>query len=273
MNTIDYNLLERKFSFFLASRPNGLFSMNAAELLKEENMDQLLHIYMPTIKAAAPDVAGTYFCSWFRSVCLVHQYAVSVCDAAMDLSLSNLDIQLYSRDGRCVFACVYRHPRQNMAPAGLRESWREEAFASFYGDQVRPLFESVSRSSGVNIGQLWGQLPSGFPSAIELFLQEANGDDGLRLRIEDDYRYLTGQLDGEGVCGRKRNPFDVKLRLVDNPYDPEKPYYMKTSCCLFHHTEGGYYCYTCPRLTAEEREERKAAMLAEAKRQAAAGSR
>nr|WP_279590354.1 (2Fe-2S)-binding protein [Paenibacillus lupini] len=39
---------------------------------------------------------------------------------------------------------------------------------------------------------------------------------------------------------------------------------MHSSCCMYDRRENGTKCYTCPRMTSDEREERKSEILATA---------
>ncbi len=264
MTSIDYELLERKFYITRTEKEDVVFSMKAAELLREKNMDRFLRAYIPALKALEPAAAGTGFCSWFRSVCLAQQYAVSLCDTALDFSLSNLTVQLYLKDGWTWFAFKLGEGREISAPSVGREAWRADVFTTFYRGQVRPLFEAVARSAQADVGQLWGQLPAGFRNYVDTAMQEAGDDAARREQVSDDYRFLSQELDG-AVFGRKRNPFDVKWCMIENPRDPAKPLRMKASCCMFYRTEGGSYCLACPRMPAAEREARGAKRLAEAR--------
>lgn len=258
---IDYSLLENKYYLSPTEQENAVLTVRASDLLLKENMDLFIHDYMKLMKALEPAAAAAGFCSWFRAVCLAQQYAVSLCDTAIDLSLTNLTIQVYLRDQFLWVSFKYDVLRTHGPSAGEREVWREAVFTSFYRDQVRPLLEAFASSADLNVGQLWGQFPSGFDGAVEMFMIEAESE-MQRTQIADDFYFLTHQLDAS-IFGRKKNPFDVKIRFIDNPRDPLKPMRMKASCCMFYRTEGGSYCYSCPRMTSQEREERKTKLLAE----------
>jgi len=264
MGAIDFKFLENRLFFTQHDISNAVLSIHAAELLHQDEMDRFIRAYMQIIKTDDPAAAGTYFFSWFRAVCLAQQYAVSVHDASLDLTLSNLTVQIYPKNNAYWFAFRCNDIREYHAPSGCRKTWLKEVFTSLYRDQVRPLIESVSRSARVNNGLLWGQFPTGFHHYLDLF-QEHVGDDSKRRQIEDDYRFLRKELEG-AVFGRKKNPFDAKIRLIENPWEPGKHLHMKTACCMYYRTEGGDYCYTCPRLTEAERDGRKAAILAGIKR-------
>ena len=264
MSAIPWDVLESKFYLTRADRSDADLSVRAADLLDRSGMDEFIREYTVRIKALEPAAASAGFCGWFRVVAAAQQYAVSLWDAALDLSLSNLTIQMYRKDGWYWLSFKVEEPREFLysPAAGTRERWREDVLTAFYRNEVRPLLESAAVSSGTNVGLLWGQFPSGFHYYFEQFLLAAENDE-RRRQIEEDYRFLIRGLGGE-VFGRKRNPFDVKIRLIDNPHARGRPMAMKTSCCMFYRTEGGSMCYACPRMTDEEREGLKAAMLARA---------
>ena len=264
MDGIDFGFLENSLYFTQNDIRPAVLTVQAAELLHPAEMDRFIRTYMPLIKTDDPAVAGTFFCGWFRSVCLVQQYVVSVHDTSLDLSLSNLTVHLYPKNDRYGFAFRCNEMREFQAPPVLRKTWLKEVFTALYRDQVRPLVESVSRSTRANTGLLWGQFATGFHYYLNVFAERV-GDGFRRRQIAEDYRFLREQLDG-AVFGRKKNPFDVNVRYVDNPWEPGKPLPMKATCCMYYRTEGGDFCYTCPKLTEAERAERKAAILAELKK-------
>jgi len=265
MGAVHWDVLESKFYLTTEDHGGADLTARASDLLERSAMDEFIREYSARIKALEPAAASAGFCGWFRVVAAAQQYAVSLCDAALDLSLSNLTIQMYRKDGWYWVSFKVERPREfRYSPdAGTRERWREDVLTAFYRDEVRPLVESAAASSGTNAGLLWGQFPSGLHYYYEQFLLAAENDPERRRRIEDDYRFLSRGLGGD-VFGRKRNPFDVKIRLIDNPHAPGRPMAMKATCCMFYRTEGGSMCYACPRMTDEEREGLKAAMLARA---------
>jgi ferric iron reductase protein FhuF len=250
------NVLEKNFYFGLTDREDALFSMSAAELLKPGEMKQFLRMYASCIKARELKPAAAYFCGWFGYVGMAQLYMLAVKNKQIDLSLANMTIQLYARDGHFLFA--FKPDRWSERP--LPESGKErseqrlQALEQFYAHTVRPLFTAVSAAAEIGIGQLWGQLPARYSYCKDMLLALAGSAD-LQARIDGDFAALVHQLAPE-VFGRKQNPFRVRIRLLEDLHDPARKIPIKSACCLYFMTEGGDYCYNCPKLKDEERKKR-----------------
>lgn len=264
MQQADFDKLERHFFTSRREMANVVWSGPASELLETAQMSSLIGVYARLIKAPDPAPAATYFSGWLCGPALAVQYAMSVWNKAFDLSLNNLTVQLYAQDGYHRFSFMLNRWAEQDGPAdeAARAEWRGRVLQDVYGNTVRPLLEAVSAAAGVNVGQLWGQLPARFQYERDGWLKETE-QELLRRRIADDFRFLTEQLDLQ-VFGRTKNPLGVKLRLIEDPFDPDRQVSMKSACCLYYRTEGGRYCYTCPRLKEAERADMRARLRAEA---------
>lgn len=235
-----------------------VFAEAAARLAERGTMEKLLEAYAPLVKALDPVTAATYFCNRFAAACLSLQYAVSVLGYSIDLSLDRLTVQLlvdgegkpemgFKLDG-------WAEEREPLEEAE-RRLWLQRVFADFYGNTVRPVYESAAAAAGVRAGQMWGLLPTRFNYMTEQW-RLAAPDERVRNRIAADYALLVREVPG-AVFGRSKNPFDVTIRWIEHLLDPGKQVRMKNACCHYFGTEGGSYCYTCPRIKEEEREARR----------------
>lgn len=246
-----------KFNVGPSDADKVVYAIPASRLLEPEEMERLLEVYRPLMKGLDRIAAATYFCNQFANVGLALQYAISVLGRSIDLSLSNITVQLYAQEGKSGIAYKLDRWSAQAAPIGLaeRRSWLEDVYAGFYGGTVKPLYESVSNVSGIDRGQLWGLLPTRFNYMTEQWMLAA-ANEQERAAIADDYAFLAKELPAS-VFGRVKNPFDVIIRWVEDLKDPCKQLRMKNACCQYYRTEGGYYCYTCPRMKESEREERR----------------
>ncbi|MGO0061116.1 Fe-S oxidoreductase [Brevibacillus fluminis] len=252
---MEVNQLAEYFSIHLQKKDNALVSLAGTEAQHTGNMNALLEAYAPLIKAREPKAAAAYFGSWISSLALCLQYALSMENKAPDLALSNLTIQLYREGGQhdWSFAFVVEEWKEGNGPSGEAEraSWREETLSRFYAETMRPLLEAAAQAGGHEVGQLWGQLPTKFNYYLEHF-SDAAPSCAIRHRIAADYDYLRGEL-SPAVFGRKKNPFDVKIRYIPDWRDDSKQVRQKNVCCLYYLTGDGQYCYTCPRMKESER--------------------
>ncbi|CAM4212280.1 hypothetical protein [Paenibacillus tarimensis] len=254
---METQLMQDKFHTTTLKREGTVASYPLAELCEPGLMRAFLKEYGGFIKAMEPAAAGAYFAGWLSYPALACQMMMSLYGKKLELSLDNLNVDLYLHGERAALSFRLNKWAMEAEPAELsqRARWRNELLAAFYGDSVRPLLAAVSEACGVHIGQLWGQLPTRFQYGIDAVEAEA-WPEPIRERVESDYMYLKQGLEG-GVFGRAKNPFDVHFKLVPDLYNPDEQVRLKNACCYFYCTEGGYYCYTCPRISETEREKRR----------------
>jgi ferric iron reductase protein FhuF len=254
MTTIDFDYLEKNMYFTRTDMPQEIFRIELADLLDKHHARKLVEQYGLVLKALKPEVAATYFSLWFGWICAALQYTISHHDAAYDLSLRNLGGQVFLFNERPRWAFQLHDIDSVSVPQGDRSAWRKRMLTSFYADQVTPVLAAVSAAAGIGVGQLWGQLATRLHYAQDAWLREA-ANVRVRQTIEEDFAYLQYEL-GADVFDRKRNPFDINFRQVDNPRIPGETLRIKASCCLAYLTDTGHgYCYTCPRMGEDEREQ------------------
>ncbi|WP_379127077.1 (2Fe-2S)-binding protein [Paenibacillus sp. sgz500958] len=247
--------LTTKFDLHFTAPEGAVYSYVAVELLDPEHMRRFIYEYAPLIKALDDTAVGAYFAGWFTSAALALQYSLSVFDAAPDLSLNNLHIHLIPAAGYCRVAFSLQKGELNPAPNEpfKREEWLLQILTDFYKNTASPLLQCVSEASGLSLSKVWGQLPTKFNYYLELFTSGRTGDSHVK-QLSDDYTALKTKLPPEAF-GLSNNPFHVKIRIIEDLADPQRTTQMRNRCCLYYRTEGGSYCYTCPRLKEEERAE------------------
>ncbi|WP_019910832.1 (2Fe-2S)-binding protein [Paenibacillus sp. HW567] len=245
-----------KFDLHPAQPAEAQHSFKALELVHEQGMRAFLDCYRPLMKGLDDKAAAAYLGSWFSSLALAVQYSLSVYSTIPVISLSCLSIHLIPASGYCRIAFSLQDWEMENGPKEeMREAWRNEVLVRFYRDTAAPLLHSLHEASGLSLSDLWGQLPTKFNYYIELFADGLQ-DSKLLDTVQDDYRYLKHNLPAD-ILGMKRNPFDVTVRRIEALDDPERTVQMRNRCCLYYRTEGGSYCYTCPRLKEEERAARR----------------
>ncbi|GGG11456.1 IucA/IucC family C-terminal-domain containing protein [Paenibacillus abyssi] len=258
MATFDFLYLEEKFNIVRSDREEIIFAMSMASLLEEENAQQFLAVYAPLIKTTDLDAAAAYFAGYLGAAAASLQYSLSVWDAMFDLSCENVIVQLHRAGEYFRLAFKLINDTVEFAPRDSEErlKWREQRLTTYYHDSVSPLFQVFARCAGVDVKMLWGQLPTRFNYYMEIWMSELENA-APKSRLEADYRYLREDL-AAAVFGCKKNPFEVKIRWIESLNEPGRQMRMKNACCLYYKTEGGQYCYSCPRLKEEDREARRA---------------
>ncbi|RUT33355.1 (2Fe-2S)-binding protein [Paenibacillus zeisoli] len=260
---LNYELFEQLFCMVREDPLDAVLSMPASDLLTEEAAAAFLKAYQVEIKGQDLQVAATYFASAWRGLGVTLQYMISLTENRLDLSLTNLTLHISRRNGypsiffRLLNAAEHPWPEQD------RNIWRSEAIQSFYRDTLRPVVEVLASVSGLPAAQIWGQLPLGVAYYLrhigDTLEQEAD-----RIRLQEDYEYLIKDVDS-AIFGLARNPFDYKPKWIDDPYNPGQLSQMKPTCCLAYRTDTGHgYCYSCPKLTRQQREEKAASIMAAA---------
>ncbi|MBB6733123.1 IucA/IucC family C-terminal-domain containing protein [Cohnella zeiphila] len=254
----DAGKLEQSFSVVSKERPNALWTASASDMVRPETMSSFLALYRSRIKAAEDGTAATYFCGYIRSLAFALQYGVSVYDRALLLPLENLTIQLVPDNGYDRLWFVVHSWEDEAAPGdpAARENWLGEMLTRFYRGTIRPLVQTMQSLTGLPEVHLWGQLPTLFQYYSDVYREDPDMQPYLDV-FEADYAFLRYGLDPQEAFGRPKNPFDVKPRYTESLTDPGRQTLLKNACCRFYCTEGGDYCFSCPRLKETEREKQR----------------
>lgn len=260
---LDYELFEQLFGIVREHPHDAILSIPASELLTVESAEAFLKAYQIEIKGQDIQVAVTYFASAWRGLCVTLQYMISLSEVRLDFSLANLTLHLSRRNGYPSVLFQLQSRAEHPWPAQDRNNWRSEAIQSFYRDTLLPVIGVLASVSGLRAAQIWGQLPLG----VAYYLRHISGtleQEADRIRLQEDYEYLTQEVDSS-IFGVSRNPFDYKPKWIDDPYHPGQLSQMKPTCCLAYRTDTGHgYCYSCPKLTRQQREEKAASIKAAA---------
>ncbi|MBA2944174.1 (2Fe-2S)-binding protein [Paenibacillus sp. CGMCC 1.16610] len=253
------HVLAEQFGVTTESHPQPLFTIAGSRLSTVDGMRELISAYSPLMKALEPAAACVYFISRL-GVLNMAVHGMMLKDELIDLAPELWTLQIYMhKQGYAEFRYVLDDIRQLEGPReGVRSAWRKEHLSHWYGTHIRPIVEAASLAADMDITHLWKLFPTRMRYMFDR-LKEQAGSEQEQLRIEDEWTFVSRELNGQ-VFGRAGNPLNVKFIYLDYPSAPGEPdtqVRMKSGCCMFYCTEGGYYCYTCPRLKPSEREERK----------------
>lgn len=253
MHTVDFKQLEEKFFLTLYEPRNTVLTMPAFDLIQVENMMHLIDTYSPLIKAGERSTAAAFFCTWFAGLCGAMQSMLFRGEGViLDLSLRNISVQLYADAKYPLFSFKINEVRFIKIPNIDREAWCKKVLYSFYREQVRPLIEILSQLAQISVLPLWGQIINTLYAQMEEEMVEAS-DEKSKKSIIYHYSILTRGIDASAF-GLRKNPFDIKLKFIEHPNNPDQRILIKTACCLAYRldTEFGY-CYSCPRLKEKDR--------------------
>lgn len=270
---IDYQFLEEQCYIVRERREQAIYTIEGEELLDRLRTEQFLVQYQSEIKGLDIQVAATYFAASWRVLCTALHYMASLTLTRLNFQLDNLTLQIVPVHQFPMVFFVLRDDSESAWPAvadkaveagesgeaGEADGWQEQQLGSFYKETLQPVMESVAGVSKLPVTQLWGQLPLGIAYYIK---QLANRLDTAeqRERLWADHESVK-EMSAEWF-GVKRNPFTIKEILVDNPYSPGEKTPLKPTCCLAYRTKTDIgYCYACPKLTKQQREEKRIELM------------
>ncbi|OMF25383.1 hypothetical protein [Paenibacillus peoriae] len=253
MGTVDFQHLEEKFFLTLKELDKTVLTIPAFDLLKVENMNHLIDTYGTLIKAKERSAAAAFFISWYAGVCGAMQHMLYQGNVLLlDLSLSNLSVQLYVVDGYPLFSFKINEVRFNQISIMDWDEGEKKSLDSFYREQVTPIIQLLSQLAPINAIPLWGQIVNALYAQMEEELAEAS-DEESRTRIISFFKLLTHDVDASAF-GLRNNPFNIKPNFIEHPNIPDQKMLVKTACCLAYCLDREFgYCYACPRLKEKDR--------------------
>lgn len=253
---IDMEFYEQYYYVTDRALPDLLFERGLEELARPEGAAAFIAAYAPEIKAKSPDVAATYFASWAGRLCAAYQYGLWHDGVKLDLAADNMVLQMHPTPKGTALSFRVKALRAKGMPDGAGTAWEEEAYGAlseFYFGHIRPLLEGVAAAGGVPAGTLWGLLATGMYYILDLWKGMVKEED-KQVRLEQLTGLLVNRLEPR-VFGRARNPFRLKFRQVESLSQPGETVRLKAACCLAYKTDTDHgYCYTCPKITTEERD-------------------
>lgn len=215
-----------------------------------ETMSLFIHARTECFNSTDLRVGGANTMKWFGNLITSQLYL---------LSHENKWLQYESismkENGKGV-AIQILQPKLEDVPEIQREMFVETKLRDLFTN-FQPVFQSVSQISGLSIQQTWGLLTNSYYNHLIKWLETHKENE----KIECDAKLLKS-LDS-AIFGLKRNPYDVSFRYVNSWWEPTEPVRVKTACCMSYLKSEGHYCYSCPKLSSEERVERGKQLNAE----------
>ncbi|MNN16956.1 hypothetical protein D3C81_1301180 [compost metagenome] len=186
---------------------------------------------------------------------------IGVADRWLSFSPENLTIQVRVVNNYPFLFFVVKDSQELSWPEGEKSEWREEWLGRFYQQTIAPVFACISNITGLPLGQVWAQIPLG----IEYYVKHINSileEETHQEELMEQYHFLIRELDPSWF-GLHRNPFNINWKWIDDPRREGGKVPMKPTCCLAYRTDTGHgYCYSCPKMTKEQREDKRQQMIA-----------
>lgn len=255
---IDFKALE---SLYIQLSPEGSaspsFELAASELLESDSAREALQFSGRIYKAIGDELAASMLGTTLFRLCAGSMVIMARSDVALDLSLNNLKLQINDHGDYAGFGFQIREVRSTPLPeaAGTRETFVRSALAELFKQTITPVVQAISAAGSIKPGIIWAQAGALMISFASTFAAK-EADEEVVARFNGCLSILTEQLSGE-LFACRRNPFAHNPRYIDSPYQPGGKLIIRSGCCMFYCRENGEMCYNCPKLTPEQREERR----------------
>ncbi len=228
-------------TFFIkvVDRPEEIRGLDLNHIVEKQMLESLIEKRTECIQATDHRAGGANMMKWLGNLVTAHLYFLFV----ENKSLSYQQLAFVD-EGKDAYMEVIQPILEEVPLAGRLEYIRENLSQLFA--TCRPLFEGISKSSGLSIQQTWGLIANPFYNHIDSWIN--NGD---AKQVEINLELLKSIT--PSVFGLKRNPYDVTFRYVSSWQDANKSVRIKAACCMSYLKAEGNYCFSCPKLSPEKR--------------------
>ncbi|WP_100400217.1 hypothetical protein [Bacillus sp. FJAT-44742] len=234
------------FSVTKSKHTIGTYRHKLLDLTGNEDSSALFEWYKPLIYAPGNDVTAVFLASRIsRFAAFVHWAAAS--GHSCDFQSVFLSAASY-RKREPIF--TYHVPDFETFHDSSHQA-RLSHIQYFYQRVLSPVFQQWSAIAGLPNRELWGQLYYQVPHFLEL--ASARESDRVKHLLEKDWNYIKNGDPGKFFL-EKQSPLHFHIRPILNPVDNSTTY-TKPVCCLNYKRAKQPYCYKCPRLTPEQRQE------------------
>lgn len=259
---LNYNVLEQYGRIFRSLSEDSVRDISLMELARPEHGKLWIEVYQHHLQAETAGVAAVYVMHAVRGLLAAAHYMISTCDSYVDLSLPNVSLQMELNESGAPQLIFVLHKTQEYKLTDQADAAeRQQILERFYSGTLRPIIEAVGAAGRVPAMVLWKQFPGVLDYYVNLFRNGLSCEEQhLADRLTEDH--MAVKQFGPEVFGCKKNPFDLEPVYIENPLSADEPFQMKPACCEYYRVGGGKNrkCFTCPRMTAEEREARAAEM-------------
>lgn len=261
---MDFSLVEMYFHISPEGMEEAVFQLPAAEFRNKEAMQIALAAGGQMVQATGNELAASFIGTSLCNACSVMLLMAAQYNRLLDLSMNNLTLQVELHDDHAHLGYKIESLRWQDLPQE-EPAWSGFLLArmtDYITNEVVPAVEAIAEHAGVKNAMIWSQYAYQL-AFVRDFVQENEPRQEVLARFLRGYELVTEGIPAEAF-NRKRNPFLMTSpRFVDNPWEPEKPIMLRSSCCMYNCRVGGEKCYNCPKMTHDEREIRKAQVLAE----------
>ncbi|SDX51595.1 (2Fe-2S)-binding protein [Paenibacillus sp. CF384] len=259
---IDFSPFDK---YYIRVSPTGAatpsFEMPATDFLRGADVIQrAFEIVSLTARATGSELATSYIGGSLFQLCAVRLLLLSKYNVQFDMAIDKLTFQMEDFGTYHSFGYKLHDFSYTEVPEHVdRGMFVRDTLEADFRTVVEPLLNTIASAGNLKAAVIWTQFGSKLANMITTF--EANEtSEEVRKRFAHDCKVLTEQLD-PSLFGSKRNPFVHTPRYVDSPFQLGSKIMIRSGCCMYYCNEDGVMCYSCPKLTAPQREERYASIV------------
>ncbi|WP_409344115.1 hypothetical protein [Paenibacillus sp. MBLB4367] len=258
----DFSLVETYFHISPNGADQPYYEMPAtAFLLDSGTVKDMLQQSGATVQATGLELPASFVGISLCNLCITQLLFTAQYNRLLDLTLGNLTFQIEMHDDHAHLGYKINELRSSEVPEAGREAFLARHWKDSFTTIITPAVQAIAAAAGVKPDMIWQQY-GGQLARVRDFVLEHEKREPVLERFHQDCGVLT-DLAPE-LFQRKRNPFQHTPRYIDSPYKLGAQLMLHSSCCMYVCRTDGQKCYTCPRMTEAEREERKARILAKA---------
>jgi len=247
----EYPLLQSRYNLYFRKKdvpgPEGL-RFDGSLLSNEEALNDFLSAFATAINSPRKEVTGSLFIKRYVSLIAGAIHAFSLYNRCLDLSLDH--IYLVLQKDKLLAVLEYEDAPEIICQTNDRAEQRKLLIHHMYHTNIKPMWSAIIHATGISGTTLWATLSYLVAYWKEEDLRTTESAE-LRAQIEEDYRFFANQAWVDSFADCPINPIYSFFKKVDIEGDTIA---LRAKCCLLHCLPGeDRHCYTCPRITEEER--------------------
>ena len=259
---LDFSVIHSFYHISPQGAEHPDLELPAADMLKADVCRETLRFFGEATLSHGMLYPASMIGRTMFNLCTATLYFLSMNGVFVHFRLEDLTFQMEKHGEH--YHLGYRIDSLSLHPLAAdgeaRERDIEEGWAAFISGTAVPFIRAIAEAAEVKPDMIWNQFASGLLSLLNYvgdqipvphFLEQINKQSAI-------LQALPGEL-----FQRRRNPFSHTPKYVENPYDCSKNYIVRSACCFNDRKEGGLKCYTCPLLTADEREQIRVGLAAQ----------
>lgn len=212
----------------------------ATRLLSPDALREVIVAHAATLGTTELPVAASSWAKHYVAPLLREMLpAVALRRQIPDMAAENVLVRLEAGTPRAI---RFVNPTPH-APEDVR-AW---AWRRLFGEHLAPVFDTLEQAAGISRGILWNSVGN---YCVWFFDELAK--DATALHAQEDRAALLEAVELPGVTGPNPLRDPVRYECLDEPGLPPRVQVRRT-CCLKDRIPGKPPCYSCPRISRDER--------------------